>query len=146
MLIGLDETHTGGCILAVEDNEINRLVLEHTLLPLEMPVHIAQDGLKGIEAFRLLIPLVVLMDVSLPEKNGFEVTAAIREIEAETGIARTPIIAMTAHALKEDRQRCLDAGMDDYLAKPISPDHVVAKIRAWLAGNANSALQVSNFR
>ncbi|MEZ5801302.1 MAG: hypothetical protein R3D29_13600 [Nitratireductor sp.] len=53
---------------------------------------------------------------------------------------------MTAHALKEDRQRCLDAGMDDYLAKPISPDHVVAKIRAWLAGDANSALQVSNFR
>ena len=105
MLIGLDETHTGGCILAVEDNEINRLVLEHTLLPLEMPVHIAQDGLKGIEAFRLLMPLVVLMDVSLPEKNGFEVTAAIREIEAETGMARTPLLYRLAEVSRQGASR-----------------------------------------
>ncbi|MCB1428496.1 MAG: response regulator [Nitratireductor sp.] len=142
MLIGLDGNFAGRCLLGVEDNEINRLVLEHTLMPLDLPFHIAHDGRKGVEAFMLLKPLVVLMDVSLPEMNGYQATQAIREHEAQNGLTRTPIIAMTAHALKEDRQRCLDAGMDDYLAKPISPDAVTLKIRRWLAGEGNDALQM----
>ncbi|MEZ5873193.1 MAG: response regulator [Nitratireductor sp.] len=137
MLIGLDNNYFGRCLLGVEDNEINRLVLEHSLMPLGMPFHIAHDGLKGVAAFKQLGPVLVLMDVSLPEMNGYQATQAIREHEREMGLHRTPIIAMTAHALKEDRQRCLDAGMDDYLAKPISPDVLTAKIQTWLAGAGN---------
>jgi CheY-like chemotaxis protein len=71
------------------------------------------------------------MDVSMPEMNGYEATRAIRAIEARNG-DHTPIIGVTAHALKGDREKCIEAGMDDYLPKPISPDRLAAKIGSWL--------------
>jgi CheY-like chemotaxis protein len=76
-------------------------------------------------------PRLILMDVSMPEMNGYEATRAIRAAEAATG-ARIPIIGVTAHALKGDRDKCIEAGMDDYLSKPISPDRLGAKIGNWL--------------
>lgn len=82
--------------------------------------------------------MMVLMDVSMPEMNGLEATAAIRAIEAERG-SHTPIIGVTAHALKGDRERCLEAGMDDYLAKPISPKALQEKIDRWSRAEAAGA-------
>jgi CheY-like chemotaxis protein len=71
------------------------------------------------------------MDVSMPVMNGLEATEAIRNLEAESG-DRTPIIGLTAHALKGDREVCMKAGMDDYMSKPISPDALIAKVSEWL--------------
>jgi len=73
---------------------------------------------------------MILMDVSMPEMNGLEATAAIRELEATTR-SRVPIVGVTAHALKGDRERCIEAGMDDYLPKPISPKALLDKIERW---------------
>ena len=80
---------------------------------------------------RSLKPKLILMDVSMPELNGFEATQAIRAAEAATG-DHTPIIGVTAHALKGDSAKCIEAGMDDYLPKPVSPDRLGAKIATWL--------------
>ena len=82
------------------------------------------------EAFRAIKPRMILMDVSMPEMNGLEATAAIRRLEAEQG-GHVPIIGVTAHALKGDRERCLEAGMDDYLPKPISPRALLDKVDRW---------------
>ena len=84
---------------------------------------------------RSLQPKLILMDVSMPEMNGYEAAHAIREFEASTG-ARIPIIGVTAHALKGDREKCLEAGMDDYIPKPVSPDRLGAKIGSWLSETA----------
>ena len=118
-------------ILVAEDNEVNQLVFDHMLGALGLSYRIAKDGEEAVELYRQLRPRLVLMDVSMPKKNGLQATADIRHMEAE-GSTRTPIIGVTAHALKDDRQRCLDAGMDDYLPKPISPEKLAAKVDHWL--------------
>ena len=92
-------------------------------------------GREAIDLARKLHPDVILMDVSMPEMNGYEAARAIREAEQTTG-AHIPIIGVTAHALKGDREKCIEAGMDDYLPKPISPDRLGAKIGTWLSENA----------
>ncbi|TIT79498.1 MAG: response regulator, partial [Mesorhizobium sp.] len=82
-----------------------------------------------------LNPRMILMDVSMPEMSGLEATAAIRQLEAEMG-THVPIVGVTAHALKGDRERCLEAGMDDYLPKPISPKALLEKLERWLGSDA----------
>src|SRR6185295_11975963 len=82
------------------------------------------DGKQALTALELDRFDVVFMDVQMPEMDGFEATKTIRNQEALSG-AHIPIIAMTAHALKGDRERCLDAGMDDYVFKPINPNELV---------------------
>ncbi|MFN2475381.1 MAG: response regulator [Chthoniobacterales bacterium] len=105
-------------ILVADDNAINRAVAAgildrqgHTL------VH-ASNGLEAVAAFTAHAFDVILMDIQMPEMDGSEATARIRELESATG-QHTPIVAMTAHAMAGDRERCLEAGMDDYLSKPI---------------------------
>jgi two-component system, sensor histidine kinase and response regulator len=83
-------------------------------------VAVAQNGREAIAALEKENFDLALMDVQMPEMDGFEATAAIRALERATG-ARLPIVAMTAHAMKGDEERCLAAGMDGYLTKPISP-------------------------
>ena len=78
------------------------------------------------------------MDVSMPHMNGHEATREIRRIEKEEGLSRTPIIAVTAHAMKTDQQNCYDAGMDDYMTKPISPEMLNTKITNWLDAQNSS--------
>jgi signal transduction histidine kinase/CheY-like chemotaxis protein len=117
-------------ILVAEDNEVNQLVFSQILDDLKLSYRIAANGRTALELYRALTPRLILMDVSMPEMNGFEATAAIRR-EEQGSIVRTPIIGITAHALKGDREKCLDAGMDDYLSKPISPDRLAQKIAAW---------------
>ena len=118
-------------VLVAEDNEVNQMVFSQILDGLGLTYRIAGNGRTAVEMHRLLKPRLILMDVSMPEMNGFEATAAIRAAERARG-GSTPIIGITAHALKGDRERCLEAGMDDYLPKPVSPKALSAKIETWL--------------
>ena len=118
-------------ILIAEDNEVNQLVFGQILSGLGLSYRIAGNGRTAVEMYRTLNPKLILMDVSMPEMNGYEATRAIRAGEAGKG-THIPIIGVTAHALKGDREKCIEAGMDDYLSKPISPDRLGAKIGNWL--------------
>ncbi|AZO50610.1 MAG: response regulator [Mesorhizobium sp.] len=119
-------------ILIAEDNDVNQLVFGQILNGLGLSYRIAGNGRTAVEMYRALRPRLILMDVSMPEMNGYEATGAIRQIERQNG-SHTPIIGVTAHALKGDREKCIEAGMDDYLAKPISPDRLGSKIGTWLS-------------
>lgn len=118
-------------VLVAEDNEVNQLVFSQILDGLGVTYRIASNGRTAVEMFRTHKPQVVLMDVSMPEMNGLEATRAIREHEQGSG-QRTPIIGVTAHALKGDRERCIEAGMDDYLSKPVSPNKLQLKLETWM--------------
>jgi len=119
-------------ILVAEDNEVNQIVFQQILGDLGYSFEIMPDGRRAVEAWQRLSPRVILMDVSMPDMNGFDATEKIREIEAANSFTRTPIVGVTAHALKGDRERCLDAGMDDYFTKPVSPDRLATKLREWM--------------
>ena len=118
-------------ILVAEDNEVNQLVFTQILGETGYHFEIVGNGRKALDAFGKLSPRMILMDVSMPEMSGLEATAAIRQLEAEMG-THVPIVGVTAHALKGDRERCLEAGMDDYLPKPISPKALLEKLERWL--------------
>ena len=138
-----DTQHTGGApldILIAEDNEVNQLVFGQILSGLGLSYKIAGNGRTAVEMYKTLKPKLILMDVSMPEMNGYEAARAIRASEKETD-GHIPIIGVTAHALKGDREKCIEAGMDDYLPKPISPDRLSAKIGTWLgeAGQIKTA-------
>lgn len=92
-------------------------------------VDAVEDGRMAIESLKCKSYDLILMDVQMPEMNGFEATKAIREMEGES--KHTPVIAMTAHAMKGDRERCLQVGMDDYVSKPIDPNELFAKVEKW---------------
>jgi CheY-like chemotaxis protein len=88
----------------------------------------ARTGLEAIALYEQRPFDLIVMDLQMPDMDGFEATAEIRERESATG-DHIPIVALTAHAIKGDRERCLDAGMDDYLSKPVRPDDLRAAIR-----------------
>ena len=92
---------------------------------------VAESGKKALDAWRKQTFDIILMDVQMPEMDGFEATARIREHEKSTS-EHIPIIALTAHAMVGDRERCLAAGMDDYVSKPIVPDDLFAAIERLL--------------
>jgi CheY-like chemotaxis protein len=106
-------------VLLAEDNAVNQKIASRFLEKEGHHVTLASDGRQALAALDRENFDVVLMDVQMPEMDGFEATAAIRARERDTG-KRLPIIAMTAHAMKGDRERCLAAGMDSYIAKPIT--------------------------
>lgn len=116
-------------LLVVEDNKINQLLAMTLLRKAGHDVEIATNGKEGVEALRNQSFDVVLMDMQMPEMDGLEATRVIRGLPDER--ARTPIIAMTANALASDQKLCLDAGMDDYLAKPIDPKALHEKLAIW---------------
>jgi PAS domain S-box-containing protein len=126
-------------VLVAEDNEVNQLVFTHILSEAGVTFQIVGNGRLAVEAFQAMQPRLVLMDVSMPEMNGFEATARIRTLEAD-GPTATPIIGVTAHALKGDRARCIEAGMDDYLPKPISPRALHDKLQRWLEEDDDNAV------
>ncbi|WP_136618355.1 MULTISPECIES: response regulator [Mesorhizobium] len=119
-------------ILIAEDNDVNQLVFGQILNGLGLSYRIAGNGRTAVEMYRALRPKLILMDVSMPEMNGYEATRAIRAMETSTD-THIPIIGVTAHALKGDRDKCIESGMDDYLPKPVSPDRLGTKIGTWLS-------------
>jgi CheY-like chemotaxis protein len=117
-------------ILVAEDNAVNTLILKRFLSALDCTHVCVVNGAKALEELERSEFDVVLMDVQMPVMDGFETTRRIREWEAGTD-TRLPIIALTAHAQQGDRERCLDAGMDDYLSKPIIRGDLEAKLKLW---------------
>jgi CheY-like chemotaxis protein len=107
-------------VLVADDQPVNCKVAARMLEKQGHSVHSVPDGREAVAAVLKMPFDLVLMDVQMPEMNGFEATAAIRAAEQERG-GRIPIIALTAHAMKGDMERCLEAGMDAYVSKPISP-------------------------
>lgn len=118
-------------ILLAEDNEINQRIIEYSLTNSGFKVDIAKNGQEAIDRYHEGNYDLVLMDVQMPVLDGFEATAHIREIEktALNGSVHIPIIALTANAMKGDREKCLDAGMDEYLSKPFTPNDLLNIIR-----------------
>ncbi|MCB1453985.1 MAG: response regulator, partial [Rhizobiaceae bacterium] len=127
-------------VLVAEDNEVNQLVFKQILGETDLRFELVSNGRLAVEAYKKQQPRMILMDVSMPEMNGLEATGAIRELEATSG-THVPIVGVTAHAFKGDRERCIEAGMDDYLSKPISPKALLDKVKAWLYDAADSASQ-----
>ncbi len=117
-------------ILLAEDTVINQRLVVRMLEKRGYSVVVAENGKQVLEAMEREPFDLVLMDVQMPEMDGFEATMAIREEERDTG-EHIPIIAMTAHAMKGDRERCLEAGMDDYLSKPIQLDDILLVVEKW---------------
>ena len=127
-------------ILLVEDNLVNQRVALAVLGKHNFEIDIANNGQEAVDAVQQTVYGLILMDCQMPVLNGIDATRIIRELGGRS--AQVPIIAMTANAMEGDRERCLGAGMNDYLAKPIRPNELKAKISRWTMqdpGNNNHA-------
>jgi CheY-like chemotaxis protein len=116
-------------ILLVEDNEMNRDMLSRRLQRRGRQVLVAGNGADGVAKARAEVPGLILMDMSLPVLDGWEAT---RQIKADPTTSDIPIIALTAHAMSEDRERAISAGCDDYDTKPVEFPRLIGKIDALL--------------
>jgi len=119
-------------ILLAEDNPVNQQVAVHILEKLGYRADAVSNGKEAIKALEAVSYDLVLMDVQMPEMDGFEATQTIRDPHSSVKRHDIPIIAMTAHAMKEDRQRCLDHGMNDYVSKPVDPEVLLKAIERQL--------------
>ena len=133
-----DKTHvdvldnkTYGKALVVEDNSINQMVALEMLRLYGVEVEAADDGVVACEKYRNNEYEYIFMDLQMPRMDGMEATRVIRQIEADTGRRHTPIIALTANALQGEKERCLDVGMNDYLAKPFQQYELKEKLDIW---------------
>jgi two-component system, sensor histidine kinase and response regulator len=118
-------------VLVAEDNAINQKVATKMLENLGYRADVAADGLEAVEALSRISYAAVLMDVLMPELIGYEATAEIRRREGKE--RHTPIIAMTANAMQGDREKALEAGMDDYVPKPVKPRELEAVLKRWVS-------------
>ncbi len=129
-------------VLVAEDDWVNQEVaLELLRETLNFTVDVAEDGGQALELALRQRYDIILMDMQMPELDGLGATQAIREIP---GFAGTPIIAMTANAFAEDRARCMDAGMNDFIAKPVNPDHLFVIMLKWLRKTQPTSVSLSN--
>ncbi len=119
-------------VLVVEDNIVNQRLAARLLQKLGCSVDVAADGGEAVEMAARISYDAILMDCQMPEMDGYEATAQIRN--NEFGGRRVPIIALTANAMQDDREKCLRAGMDDYLSKPVRPQDLAATLKRWLLG------------
>jgi signal transduction histidine kinase/CheY-like chemotaxis protein len=139
------ETIDTVCVLVAEDHPVNQEVTLGMLQSLGFRVDVVADGREAVEAAAQARHDLIFMDCQMPEMDGFEATVRIREQEELSGIGagaahrattRTPIVALTANAMKGDRERCLDAGMDDYVSKPFSRRQLLEVIKRWVPAAA----------
>lgn len=122
-------------VLLAEDNRTNQLVVTKMLKDAPLEIAIAQNGLEAVQLFRQDRPDIVLMDMMMPEMDGIEATAEMRRIEVESGsTSKCPIVALTANALQSHEEKCLLAGMDDFLSKPINKKALTRTIQKWTSG------------
>jgi two-component system, sensor histidine kinase len=121
-----------GRVLLVEDNRINRLIAGELLEQIGVEVEFAEDGAEALEKLDAGKFDLVLMDCVMPRMDGYEATQRLRERERSSGGGRTPVVAVTANATADDRAHCLQAGMDDFLPKPIILDTLVRVIAQYL--------------
>lgn len=135
----LDEQDTVNRILIAEDNPVNQKVTSDTLKKLGYEVAVANNGREAFDAFKDTKFDLILMDCQMPIMDGYEATQAIREYESGSGI-HTPIIAATAHAMRGDKEKCLESGMDDYLSKPIRMMALKEKVEEWLSNEDKTQL------
>jgi len=127
----------GGRVLLAEDHPVNQDVALGMLANFGCEVTVADNGRAALDALALDEFDVVLMDCDMPEMNGFTATEQLRKRESEANLTRIPVIALTANALQGDRERCLAAGMDDYLSKPISSKNLRLTLEKWLKPSGN---------
>lgn len=120
-----------GTVLIAEDNTVNQKIVVRMLSKLGYRCDVVANGGEAVAAVQRMRYSAILMDCQMPEMDGFEATAHIRHWETTSG-GRAPIIAMTAHALKGDRERCHAAGMDDYLSKPIKLEGLERILHQWV--------------
>jgi len=118
-------------VLVAEDNETNQIYIKYLLDELGLSFKIVSNGRHAVDKWKSENPKVILMDISMPEMNGYEATQAIRDLEQQSGKTPTPIIAVTAHTLTGDEDRCIAAGMDDYLSKPLSINGLTEALIKW---------------
>jgi CheY-like chemotaxis protein/HPt (histidine-containing phosphotransfer) domain-containing protein len=121
-----------GHVLVVEDSPVNQRVAVGLLGKLGLAADVASNGREGLDALERRRYDAVLMDCLMPEMDGFEATRELRRREAMTGRPRTPVIALTASALASDREHCLQAGMDEYLTKPIQRRGLQEALSRWI--------------
>ncbi len=118
-------------VLIAEDNEVNQMLVRYIMEDLGVSFKIVPSGRLAVDKWKLLSPKIIFMDISMPDWNGYQATKAIREWEAKLDRPRTPIVAVTAHALKGDSKDCLENDMDDYLAKPLAISKIRDMIIEW---------------
>jgi CheY-like chemotaxis protein len=118
-------------ILVVEDNDINREIIKQQLHCLGIEADAVDSGDKALAHFLRSQPRAMLVDCQMPGMDGFELTRRLRALEEKHGGQRTLIVAITANATVEDKQRCLDAGMDDFLPKPLTRQNIQALLIEW---------------
>jgi PAS domain S-box-containing protein len=123
-------SRSGARVLVVEDNAVNQKVAVMLLAKFGVRADVASHGREAVEMIRMLPYDLVFMDCQMPEMNGFEATIEIRRMTAT--VSRVPIIALTADVITASRDRCIEAGMNDYIAKPVEPEALVRALRTWL--------------
>ena len=122
-------------LLLAEDDVINQKLMKAILTNLNWNTQIANNGIEAVELYKTNKFDAIIMDGQMPEMNGFEATRTIREIEKESG-GHIPIIALTAYAMKGDREKFLEAGMDDYMTKPVSGEKsIIEVLRKYISDN-----------
>ena len=117
-------------ILLAEDNLINQKVASHMLKKFGYSLDTVVDGKEAVDALKNRHYALILMDIQMPEMDGYEATKQIRSFDGDK--KDIPIVAMTANAMKGDREKCLDAGMNDYITKPVKPENLLAAISKWI--------------